>query len=130
MHKKKNEMVVKFNSKPISFSILSLVFCLLIVCISSVPVYVMMPLDLIDPNTGQLKDFNKLASQVKTVASSGVDGFMIDLWWGVIERTPKSYNFEAYRKIFNLAAANNLKVQVVFSFRLFSIIFLLANTKY
>merc|ERR1719499_1554435 len=47
---------------------------------------------------------------------SFIDGFMVDVWWGVTEPSPKTYVWEGYRKLFDLAKTRGWKVQVVASF--------------
>ena len=46
-----------------------------------------------------------------------VQGVMIDLWWGIIERhAPGVYDWTAYRRLFHKIAAAGLKIQAVMSF--------------
>ena len=47
-----------------------------------------------------------------------VDGIMIDLWRGIVERnTPKTYDFTAYKTIADMCKNLGLKMQFVLSFR-------------
>jgi len=50
------------------------------------------------------------------LSDSGLDGFMVDVWWGLTEPSPKSYLWDGYRKLFDLAKNRGWKVQVVSSF--------------
>merc|ERR1740120_1623 len=47
---------------------------------------------------------------------TGVDGFMVDVWWGLTEMQPQEYDFEGYRDLFDMAKARDWKVQAVASF--------------
>jgi len=78
-------------------------------------VYVMLGLDTVT-NAGTLKDASKLGSQLDQLKSAGVDGFMTDVWWGLTEPSPQSYNFNAYKEMVSMAKARDLKIQMVSSF--------------
>ena len=41
---------------------------------------------------------------------------MADCWWGIAERSEKSYDFSAYQELTDMAASNDLKIQYVMSF--------------
>ena len=67
--------------------------------VRGVPVFVMLPLDTV------------------WLLSMGVDGVMVDVWWGIAEHAgPGQYDFSAYRKLFEQVASKGLKVQAVMSF--------------
>lgn len=54
---------------------------------------------------------------LQTLRRAGVEGVMVDVWWGIAEATgPCQYDFSAYRRLFERVAANGLKVQAVMSF--------------
>eukprot|EP01130_Rhizamoeba_saxonica_P002259 TRINITY_DN1209_c0_g1_i2.p1 TRINITY_DN1209_c0_g1~~TRINITY_DN1209_c0_g1_i2.p1 ORF type:complete len:420 (-),score=92.22 TRINITY_DN1209_c0_g1_i2:25-1284(-) len=77
----------------------------------------MMPLTTIT-NEGFLNNPDHIKWQFGKLENEGnVDGIMIDVWWGIVEKTtPKSYNWEPYKQLFTIARNANLKVQVVLSF--------------
>eukprot|EP00899_Mesostigma_viride_P006961 jgi/Mesvir1/16266/Mv08512-RA.1 len=81
-----------------------------------IPVTVMLPLDVISPQR-KLSDPNLLRSQLMALRSAGVDGVMVDVWWGLVESDePCVYNWEPYVELFQMAQAMDLKVQPVMSF--------------
>jgi beta-amylase len=52
-----------------------------------------------------------------TAAQAGVEGVMVDVWWGIVEHAgPRRYDFSAYKRLFDRIAASGLKVQAVMSF--------------
>jgi len=75
----------------------------------------MLPLDVISPYK-TMTDPTGLAHQLDRMANISVDGFMVDVWWGLTEPFPKVYNFTIYRELFNMAKKRGLKVQAVASF--------------
>jgi len=79
------------------------------------PVYVMLPLDTVTQD-GRLKDASGLAYMLDRMKAAHVDGFMVDVWWGLTERKPKEYDFSAYKDLVALAKARGLKMQCVTSF--------------
>lgn len=84
---------------------------------TDVPVFVMLPLNTVDLN-GALHDVNTLHSQLATVKNTAhIDGFVVDVWWGIVERTgPKSYNWTAYQQLAAVARDLSLKVVWIQSF--------------
>ncbi|OMP00401.1 Glycoside hydrolase, family 14B, plant [Corchorus olitorius] len=81
-----------------------------------VPVYVMLPLGVIDMNC-ELVDPEGLLDQLRILKSANVDGVMVDCWWGIVEaQTPQLYNWSGYRKLFQMVRDLGLKLQVVMSF--------------
>ncbi|KAJ0983444.1 hypothetical protein J5N97_011699 [Dioscorea zingiberensis] len=80
-----------------------------------VPVYVMLPLGVITSDN----EFEKprvLRKQLKKLKKAGVDGVMVDVWWGIIETKPKSYDWIAYRKAFQMVKEEGLRLQAIMSF--------------
>lgn len=70
------------------------------------PVYVMLPLDtvwLVDKDgesVAILKKEKALEVALHTFKQSGVEGVMVDVWWGIVERMgPKQYDFSPYKKL-------------------------------
>lgn len=83
---------------------------------ASVPVYVMLPLGLIDMNS-EVVEPEELLDQLRTLKSVNVDGVMVDCWWGIVEsHTPQVYNWSGYKKLFDMIRQLGLKLQVVMSF--------------
>ncbi|OAY49171.1 beta-amylase 2, chloroplastic isoform X1 [Manihot esculenta] len=81
-----------------------------------VPVYVMLPLGVIDMNC-ELVDPEGLQNELKTLKSANVDGVMVDCWWGIVEgNAPQLYNWSGYKKLFQIVREHKLKLQVVMSF--------------
>jgi len=92
--------------------------------VRGVPVYVMLPLDtvwLVDRGEGSREPvlIREKAMEVglEMLRASGVEGVMIDVWWGIAEHEgPKKYDFSAYHRLFQQVASKGLKVQAVMSF--------------
>lgn len=87
------------------------------------PVYVMLPLDTVwlADREGQkvsvLKREQALKVGLKMLKKAGVEGIMIDVWWGIVEHEgPQQYDFSAYQRLFATAAQAGLKIQAVMSF--------------
>ncbi|KAJ8450223.1 hypothetical protein Cgig2_033417 [Carnegiea gigantea] len=81
-----------------------------------VPVYVMLPLGTLNMN-GELVDPNGLVKQLKVLKSVNVDGVMVDCWWGIVgAHAPQHYNWNGYKKLFQIVRDLGLKLQVVMSF--------------
>jgi beta-amylase len=58
-----------------------------------------------------------LGTGLEMLRAAGVEGVMVDVWWGVAEHAgPRRYDFSAYRALFEAVAARGLKVQAVMSF--------------
>ena len=65
----------------------------------------------------QLLKEKELRHALDRFKRTGVHGVMIDIWWGIAERDgPKIYDFSAYRKLFQMIAEADLKLQAVMSF--------------
>eukprot|EP00892_Ulva_mutabilis_P011278 jgi/Ulvmu1/8522/UM044_0056.1 len=91
---------------------------------SGVPVYVMLPLDTIKvvrhpdgSSESCIQNEISLDIALQTLKSVGVQGVMIDVWWGIVERVgPGHYDFSAYSTLIHKVAAAGLKLQAVMSF--------------
>ena len=91
---------------------------------SGCPVYVMLPLDTVwvvermdGKRVSVLKKERSLEIALHTLKQAGVEGVMVDVWWGIVERGgPGQYDFSAYKRLFYKVAAAGLKVQAVMSF--------------
>ncbi|GIL83204.1 hypothetical protein Vretimale_11282 [Volvox reticuliferus] len=90
---------------------------------SGCPVYVMLPLDTVwvvereGKRISVLKKERSLDIALHTLKQAGVEGVMVDVWWGIVERAgPRQYDFNAYKRLFQKVAGAGLKVQAVMSF--------------
>lgn len=84
-------------------------------CAVATEVYVMLPLDIVRRD-GVLTDPFHLEAMLDKMKTTNITGFMVDCWWGVTERSPKSYDFSAYQLIVAMAKDRDMKVQLVTSF--------------
>ncbi|KAK7272316.1 hypothetical protein RJT34_28829 [Clitoria ternatea] len=83
---------------------------------SYVPVYVMLPLGVVT-NGNYLEDKVGLQRQLRELRAIGVDGVMVDVWWGIVEsKEPQHYDWSAYRELFELVQRCKLRLQVIMSF--------------
>lgn len=71
---------------------------------------VMLPLDL---HKWRISSLEKRLWKLK---EAGVHGVMCDMWWGMVEKTPKNYEFTCYTELVNLCAKIGLEVEFVMSF--------------
>jgi beta-amylase len=85
-----------------------------------VPVYVMLPLDTIfkgNDGKGAVNRARALNASMMALRSAGVEGIMVDVWWGLVERDgPMKYDWEGYAELVRMAERNGLKMQMVMSF--------------
>ena len=69
---------------------------------SATPVFVMLPLDVISRD-GQLQHVQALDVSLQTLKKIGVEGVMIDVWWGIVEREgPGLYDWKAYVELLRM----------------------------
>ncbi|KAL5572851.1 hypothetical protein UlMin_022448, partial [Ulmus minor] len=81
-----------------------------------VPVYVMLRLGVINVNC-ELVDPEALINELKILKSLNVDGVMVDCWWGIVEaRSPQVYNWDGYRRLFQIVRDLNLKLKVYYDY--------------
>lgn len=81
-----------------------------------VPLYVMLPLGVVTADN-VFEGGEKLEKQLKDLRAAGIDGIMVDVWWGIIEaKGPKQYEWSAYRSLFELVNKCDLKIQAIMSF--------------
>ena len=78
-------------------------------------VYVMAPLDVINEE-GKPSYIKKFTKWCERLREGEVDGVMIDVWWGLVEKTPKKYRWEGYDELFKVLRKNDLKIVPVLSF--------------
>ena len=74
-----------------------------------------MQLDVITvDNTFEKEDETR--AQLKMLTKAGVDGVMIDVWWGLVEgKEPGVYDWSAYKQVFKLVQEAGLKLQAIMS---------------
>lgn len=64
----------------------------------------------------QVTDPENLKQKFIALRATGVDGVMVDCWWGLVEgKEPQHYNWSGYRQLFNLVRDCGLKLQVCIS---------------
>ncbi|RDX90488.1 Beta-amylase 3, chloroplastic [Mucuna pruriens] len=81
-----------------------------------VPVFVMLPLDTVTMG-GTLNKPRAMNASLMALKSAGVEGVMVDAWWGLVEKEgPSKYNWEAYAELVHMVQKHGLKLQVVMSF--------------
>ena len=81
-----------------------------------VPVYVMMPLDSVTM-THAVNRRKAMSASLQALKSAGVEGIMMDVWWGLVEgEAPGVYNWGGYKELMEMARKYGLKVQAVMSF--------------
>jgi len=65
----------------------------------------------------RLKDPEILYEQLSELKKAGVEGVMVDVWWGIVEREgPGMYDWSAYMDLVQMVAGLGLKLQAVMSF--------------
>ncbi|CAA3026586.1 beta-amylase 7-like isoform X1 [Olea europaea subsp. europaea] len=81
-----------------------------------VPVFIMLPLGVINMKC-ELVDPDGLVKQLKFLKSVNIDGIMVDCWWGIVEaHAPQEYNWNGYKRLFQIVRQLKMKLQVVMSF--------------
>ncbi|CAK9200517.1 unnamed protein product [Sphagnum troendelagicum] len=81
-----------------------------------VPVFIMLPLDSVSMNNTVTRR-RALNASLVALKSAGVEGVMMDIWWGIVEKDgPRNYNWSAYKEIIEMVRKSGLKVQAVMSF--------------
>lgn len=81
-----------------------------------VPVFVMLPLDTVT-HGGNLNKPRAMNASLMALKSAGVEGVMVDAWWGLVERDgPLKYNWNGYAELVQMVQKHGLKLQVVMSF--------------
>ena len=80
------------------------------------PVFVMLPLDVISRD-GALQHRQALETSLRALKKIGIEGVMIDVWWGIVERDgPQMYDWTAYLELLDMVEASGLKLNAVMSF--------------
>ncbi|KAG1354783.1 Beta-amylase [Cocos nucifera] len=74
-----------------------------------VPVYVMLPLDTVRPGGG-VNRRKAMNASLQALKSAGVEGVMVDVWWGIVERErPGEYDWGGYADLMEMARRIGLK---------------------
>ncbi|CAL4933651.1 unnamed protein product [Urochloa decumbens] len=77
----------------------------------------MMPLDTVKKCGTALNRRKAVQASLSALKSAGVEGIMVDVWWGIAESDgPGAYNFAGYGELMEMARKAGLKVQAVMSF--------------
>ncbi|XP_042435006.1 beta-amylase 3, chloroplastic-like [Zingiber officinale] len=83
---------------------------------AGVAVYVMLGLDTVS-REGRLQRPRALNASLMALRSAGVEGVMVDVWWGLVEKeSPRRYDWEAYAELVQMVQRHGLKLQMVMSF--------------
>ncbi|KAL7086787.1 hypothetical protein ACP275_13G023200 [Erythranthe tilingii] len=81
-----------------------------------VPLFVMLPLGVVT-RENEFPNEAKFEQQLNELKKAGVDGVMVDVWWGIIEaKAPKQYDWSSYIKLFQLVRKCGLRIQAIMSF--------------
>lgn len=84
--------------------------------VNYIPIYVMLQLGIVT-RENEFPDADKVEKQLRQLKSAGVDGIMVDVWWGVIEAAgAKKYEWGSYKKLFTLVEKCGLMIQAIMSF--------------
>jgi hypothetical protein len=63
---------------------------------------------------GEVVDADVLVGQLRVLKAAGVDGVMVDCWWGNVEaHRPQEYNWTGYKRLFHMIRELKLKLQVI-----------------
>ncbi|ENY62591.1 Beta-amylase, putative, partial [Entamoeba histolytica HM-1:IMSS-A] len=81
---------------------------------SATEVNLMMPLDTV--NSNGINNKGQLQNDLNKIKSGGVAGVMADIWWGLVETSPRNYNWNGYKELVQMVKNAGLKFQAVMSF--------------
>ncbi|CAK9193496.1 unnamed protein product [Sphagnum troendelagicum] len=89
-----------------------------------IPVFVMLPLDILDDqhkvHYGQGSAHDQevaLGDDLRKLSKVGVQGVMVDCWWGKVEAEVQGqYEWEGYKRLFSIVYSASLELHVVMSF--------------
>eukprot|EP00455_Lapot_gusevi_P007391 TRINITY_DN1315_c0_g1_i1.p1 TRINITY_DN1315_c0_g1~~TRINITY_DN1315_c0_g1_i1.p1 ORF type:complete len:442 (-),score=177.01 TRINITY_DN1315_c0_g1_i1:380-1705(-) len=83
----------------------------------AIPVYVMLPLDTVTSQR-TLNNPSLLQQRLQTLKNNAhIDGFMCDVWWGLVERDgSQQYYWTPYQQLVTMARQIGLKTAFVMSF--------------
>lgn len=80
----------------------------------TIPVYIMLPLEVI--SNGTVQDPAGLRERLGKLKAEGVAGVMLDVWWGLVEQSPQVYHWEPYLDLVGMVRELGLKMEVIMSF--------------
>ena len=89
-------------------------FFLFVAATMAIEVNLMLPLDAV--TSSGVNNYDQLKADFQKLKSIGVAGVMSDIWWGLVETSPKTYNWAHYKTLVALAKECGLKFQAVMSF--------------
>ncbi|KDP25257.1 hypothetical protein JCGZ_20413 [Jatropha curcas] len=79
-------------------------------------VFVMLPVGAVEVE-GKVRRKKIMFHSLKALAASGVEGVVIEVWWGLVERDlPQVYNWQPYLELVEMAEESGLKVRAVLAF--------------
>ena len=80
----------------------------------------MLPLDSINTSNNNKTVVNRrkaMDASLMALKSAGVEGIMVDVWWGIVERDGCGrYDWSGYADLFAMVRSHGLKIQAVMSF--------------
>ncbi|XP_004503587.1 beta-amylase 1, chloroplastic-like [Cicer arietinum] len=80
------------------------------------PVFVTLPVKSVG-SEGKIWRPKAMMLSLKALASAGVEGVVVEIWWGVVERNePRVYDWRGYRELVVMACMCGLKVRAVLAF--------------
>ncbi|KAG5539482.1 hypothetical protein RHGRI_019883 [Rhododendron griersonianum] len=80
------------------------------------PVFVTLPADAVT-GSGQVRRRKLMAQSFRALAAAGVEGVVMEVWWGVVEREgPRVYDWGGYGEILAMARRYGLKVRAALAF--------------
>ncbi|KAK6947954.1 Glycoside hydrolase, family 14 [Dillenia turbinata] len=80
------------------------------------PVFVTLPIDALS-TSGQMKRQKAMAQSFRALSAAGVEGVIMEVWWGLVERDkPRVYNWQGYFDLVLLARRCGLKIRAVMAF--------------
>ncbi|KAL1326395.1 hypothetical protein AAHE18_13G225400 [Arachis hypogaea] len=80
------------------------------------PVFVTLPVNTVGPE-GKISRPRAMMFSLKALAAAGVEGVVVEFWWGIIERKePRVYDWRGYRELVMMACMCGLKVRAVLAF--------------
>lgn len=63
--------------------------------------------------TNEVTDPQGLKTQLQALNGAGVEGVMVDCWWGRVQgEDPYSYNWNGYQDLFSIVKGEGLKIKV------------------
>lgn len=64
----------------------------------------------------EVANYDDLKQKFEKLKACGVDGVMVDCWWGLVEgKAPQHYEWSGYHQLFRLVRECGLKLQVLFT---------------